>query len=40
MEVLLLIVLLAIFLASGQRHRLFGTGKRAKRLVLRDIFWR
>jgi hypothetical protein len=39
MEVLALIVLLALFLASGQR-RLFGGDQAARRIALKDLIWR
>lgn len=40
MEAMLLILLFAVFLVSGQRRRLFGGSKEAKQLALRDLIWR
>ena len=40
MEAILLIVLFALFLASGQRRRLFGGDQGSRRVALRDLIWR
>ena len=40
MEAISLIVLFALFLASGQRRRLFGGDKAGRRFALKDLIWR
>ena len=40
MEMIALIVLVALFLASGRRNRLFGAFKEVNPLTLKDLFWR